>query len=613
MTYLEYQEIVFNWLMKQTRELNSRFFHVLTTPRRYPEYYLPVVFNNRSFQTTFWKIQNLKGRPGGYSIDIRFYMKINKFMYSIIFSSPKKSREENSVLKAFFDDLKKQIAENFTIRIGGPNDVFPYFEVEPKEEYYSKVELLLIDLKEDLDKLFPLVDVTIINMKKDYPLNQSGSFTADDFQKEIKMMDDRRKKNENGGSDGKNMNDIELEGKEDDHRNEFNGPLNLILNGPPGTGKTYNTIEKAIEITNPKFIFPKSADEKKDRAQIKEEYQTLYDKGRIIFTTFHQSLGYEEFIEGIKPDKNKDEEVVYNIENGIFKLICNRALYAYYKYDGHRSGNIDEFVDLDEIVDLLKKDKEIQNFLKEKTIEKYEIANNVTPEEVDNIEKFVLIIDEINRGNVSKIFGELITLIEEDKRLGNSEELSVILPYSKEQFFIPPNVYIIGTMNTADRSVEALDIALRRRFSFEEIKPDLKLLKIKIIDDIYLDEILKTINERIERLLDRDHVLGHSYFFKIKDSLELHEDLDDKIKPLLKEAFKEKIIPLLQEYFYGDYGKIGLVLGKGFFEQQQPKPEFATFDEYEDTEQFSRAKFELRTIDENFDILSALRTLLKMP
>lgn len=191
--------------------------------------------------------------------------------------------------------------------------------------------------------------------------------------------------------------------------------------------------------------------------------------------------------------------------------------------------------------------------------------------------KFVLIIDEINRGNVSSIFGELITLIEKDKRAGCDEELEVTLPYSKEPFKVPNNVYIIGTMNTADRSIEALDTALRRRFSFKEFPPQTDLIKTEgasgkvkgMVDGIDLETLLITINNRIEKLIDKDHRIGHSYFLKV----------DSKTK--LIHAFKNEIIPLLEEYFFGDYGKIGLVLGASFVEKVNHDFSFADFKAYD--------------------------------
>lgn len=238
---------------------------------------------------------------------------------------------------------------------------------------------------------------------------------------------------------------------------------------------------------------------------------------RYRFVTFHQSYGYEEFIEGIKPDTEtvqKDGDVSYIVKDGSFKELCQIA----------------------------RKDPQ---------------------------HEYALFIDEINRGNVSAIFGELITLIEADKRIGASNEITVTLPYSGKPFGVPTNVYLIGTMNTADRSVEALDTALRRRFSFVEMlpKPDAIRDHGKAangqVDDIDLPTLLKTINTRIESLIDRDHTIGHAYFMNVSSFADLQE------------TFARNIIPLLQEYFYGAYEKMALVIGPGFFRKEQPEVVFA--------------------------------------
>lgn len=292
-----------------------------------------------------------------------------------------------------------------------------------------------------------------------------------------------------------------IKGKEEIH-DEKSGkinsdfPLNQILFGPPGTGKTYNTVNMALDIVGSQW-------DKEPRDKARKEYQKMLDAGQIVFVTFHQSMSYEDFIEGIKP-KTKDGKITYAVKNGIFKKLCAKA-------------------------------------------------------EKDKSKNYVMIIDEINRGNVANIFGELISLIEDDKRLGASEELRAELPYSHDIFSVPKNVYIIGTMNTADRSVEALDSALRRRFTFKEMMPKSELVP----EENNVRKIFKIINQRIEVLKDREHQIGHSYFMGVKNN----EDL--------KAVFYDKIIPLLQEYFYGDYEKIQLVLGEGFVKKESESVKFA--------------------------------------
>ena len=264
------------------------------------------------------------------------------------------------------------------------------------------------------------------------------------------------------------------------------------------------------------------------------------------FVTFHQSFAYEDFIEGIKPvfPENEEEttDLGYTIEDGVFKKLCFRA----------------------------KNDP-------------------------DN--RYAIFVDEINRGNVSAIFGELITLIEIDKRTGADNELSIKLPYSKKDFSVPLNLDIYGTMNTADRSVEALDTALRRRFEFKEMMPDYTVIENEEVNGIKLSEVLKTINERIELLIDRDHTIGHSYFFNVNS--------EEK----LANAFNNKIVPLLQEYFYGDYGKIGLVLGNCFVEKKKNDDiNFADFS-YENSNDFKVPSFLLKKVNED-NVIEAVSILL---
>ncbi len=257
------------------------------------------------------------------------------------------------------------------------------------------------------------------------------------------------------------------------------------------------------------------------------EKDTGEEISNFKFITFHQSTAYENFVEGIVPvlnEETKDEnnEVQYEVRKGSFYKACDEA------------AKLAGFLGV----------KDSLEHSKEERITRFK-----------NAKPYALLIDEINRGNISAILGELITLIEEDKRL-TKNEIIVELPYSGSPFGVPPNLHIIGTMNTADRSVEALDTALRRRFSFKEMLPnyDLEELKYEYAGTTGT-EILRTINRRIEKLLDRDHLIGHSYFIL---------NSQNSTEEQLIKSFYNNIIPLLQEYFYGDYAKIGAVLGSGF-------------------------------------------------
>lgn len=429
--------------------------------------------------------------------------------------------------------------------------------------------------------------------------------------------------------------------------------LNQILYGPPGTGKTYNTINKALEIID--GIVPDS------RTKIKERFEELKKAGQIEFITFHQSYGYEEFVEGIKA-KTTDKGIEYKIEPGIFKKLSKQAKENYensqkslekliqekslqqkieqflndsleesrefsktkggkfkikdiintsifiFTEDSNYNENILE-LDIDELFKILDSDIELKtsrqlakdifeinnqrqkdtyyfSMYKEFQKQEFDVAEDEKIEEP--LQNYILIIDEINRGNISKIFGELITLIEPSKRIGADEEIKVKLPYSNDDFGVPSNLYIIGTMNTADRSIALMDTALRRRFDFEEMMPKPDLLENIRVDDIDIKQLLETINKRIEYLYDRDHTIGHAYFMSLKDNPSLSE---------LENIFGNKIIPLLQEYFYDDWEKILMVLGDGFVQKSEIKSDIFDYkqDDYLEDEKFVYA------IKENFD------------
>ena len=446
---------------------------------------------------------------------------------------------------------------------------------------------------------------------------------------------------------------------------------NIILYGPPGTGKTYNSVNYAVAICEGKTL---DAVKKESYSDVLSRFRELRDEGRIAFTTFHQSYGYEEFIEGIKPKLNSDSETLgYSIEDGVFKEFCNRAkevkvhspAAAHIKEQPRIWGMIlggtgmtelkkqcfenseirlgwsevnDDDVDGDfvgdenaswnakhmvydfknvmevgDIVVIEKNNKSIDaiavvtgeygydegrfprkrdvkwlvkdidqdmvQFLPNgrKQLSRFslfafdyigmDVISRIINETADaplveveqETKPYVFIVDEINRGNISKIFGELITLIEETKRAGASEAMEAVLPYSGEPFSVPNNVYILGTMNTADRSIAIMDTALRRRFEFEEMMPDSEVLHSlgvgEIIvgdDELNVARMLDIINMRIEYLFDREHTIGHAFFTKLSKDASLET---------LAEIFEKSVIPLLQEYFYEDYEKIQLVLG----------------------------------------------------
>ncbi|ELR6561356.1 AAA family ATPase [Campylobacter coli] len=395
--------------------------------------------------------------------------------------------------------------------------------------------------------------------------------------------------------------------------------LNQILYGSPGTGKTYHTIDKALEILGENL---KSRDEKKAK------FDEYVKNGQIVFITFHQSYGYEEFVEGIKPMMSNganSRELKYEIKDGVFKDICNKALENYEnsnlnteelrekiklrekvekflnrlletnepigktkggnffinsfnnntieiysedveRFDGVFKLSLSTFITLlksniefNSAVEMFKKvfDRDYADrthtyyFNLVNKFKEYEKQAVLKTEDnkisSNSLNSYIIIIDEINRGNVSKIFGELITLIEPSKRIGESEELKVTLPYSGKKFGVPKNVYILGTMNTADRSITSLDTALRRRFEFVEMIPDVSKLSDNC-EGVDLQKLLEAINTRIEYLLDREKTIGHAFFIGV-------ENLED-----LKKVFQNKIIPLLQEYFYNDYALISAVL-----------------------------------------------------
>lgn len=396
--------------------------------------------------------------------------------------------------------------------------------------------------------------------------------------------------------------DVQVTPSHNAQKTELKCPINLnqILFGPPGTGKTYHTIETAVRAAEPEFFW-------QTREELKSEYDRLVTEKRIRFVTFHQSYGYEEFVEGLSV-QSVEGEVVYYERDGIFKQIVDDAMKHQISKNSASSDVFDscwlQFLEqlendedgvkintkrtfftvtaIDNGTIRFEKDKGTSvHSLNVKTLKAIFDGERVIngglnpyysalinylrsiteklPDTKIERQNFVLVIDEINRGNISKIFGELITLLEPSKRHGSDEALALALPYSGETFKVPDNLYIIGTMNTADRSLSTMDTALRRRFDFVEMMPKPELLQSKVVSGIDLTELLKTMNQRIEVLYDREHALGHAFLMPVKELVDAG-DQDGAFTELVR-VFQNKIIPLLQEYFFDDWAKIRLVLG----------------------------------------------------
>lgn len=465
------------------------------------------------------------------------------------------------------------------------------------------------------------------------------------------------------GTNGRSIDNQQIKVAPSRRRESASMILNSILFGPPGTGKTYATFSKTVQMCD--GALPEGGE-----TSVRERFEQLRLEGRVSFVTFHQSYGYEEFVEGLRP-VSKDGQVVYEVQPGAFKRACHTAklrrkinpglsskplqdrtmykmsLGATWSQEGTTVfdyciqnncvllgwGNDIDFSDCSDKEDIVNKLKDdapgiekpasqasfvdrfkhdiqvgdlilvsLGNKLFRAVAEvtgEYEYVEDgpfhqmrpvrwlavfeggypaaelykrevvmsslykLSPDAVrleklggllteqaesDPEQPHVLIIDEINRANISKVFGELITLIEPDKREGQSNAVTVKLPYSGEDFSVPSNLHLLGTMNTADRSIALLDTALRRRFEFEELMPKPELLSGINIEGIDLAQLLTALNERVEALYDRDHTIGHAYLMGVKS-------LDE-----LDRAFRRKVLPLLQEYFYENFSQVRRVL-----------------------------------------------------
>ncbi len=325
-------------------------------------------------------------------------------------------------------------------------------------------------------------------------------------------------------------------------------PLNTILYGPPGTGKTWHTVTRAVAIIEEKDV---KEVEQEQRDEVKRRFETYRDRDRddaqVEMVTFHQNTTYEDFIEGIRPVLNNDQASA----NGQATPEPQRSVSA-------AAGVLTDINENEQSVSEDGKPGEVQYEMREGVFRR--IARHA---DQNRDKRYVLVIDEINRGNIARIFGELITLIEDSKRTDKDDEAWVTLPGSQETFSVPPNLYLLGTMNTADRSIALLDTALRRRFKFIEMMPDPSHEGVnKNVDGVDCSRLLEAMNRRIAVLLDREHQIGHTYFLDVNDM------------EALADAFQHGVLPLLQEYFYEDWEKIRAALNNnGFVKRRKPPKE----------------------------------------
>lgn len=602
--YRDYEEQVYNWLTEKQEKDNNFTFSLRMKGSKGAEldYFIGTEKSNY-FGTTFWTLP--VSFPGSSSDCINLMFGVSNEQYTYYFEFTQTNAPygiQNELALDLINELKNSAVKNigFSYMTPDSNKMLSY-KTNSRKSRYDSLDRMLMDINKDLEIIIPAVNEAIIEIKNRNPEFVAHRITLDEFNKMHKKLEKRFLKYNAIDVSGSEANLIDVHNKE--LVNNINDkPINQILYGPPGTGKTYelkkenfprytlketsitketffeetvreltwwqvialalieegtsrvndllknrwvaakanmsesknvratlwgnlqmHTVHESTTVAYTQRQVPLIFDKNEDKSwslmesELQEQSPELYDIlesvnnfeanpqkeiKHYVFTTFHQSFSYEDFVEGIKPKlytEAENNELSYQIENGVFKDLCLRA----------------------------------QN---------------------DPTNRYAIFIDEINRGNVSAIFGELITLIEPDKRLGADNEIKVRLPYSKTDFGVPSNVDIYGTMNTADRSVEALDTALRRRFSFKEIMPKPSLLREIEFDNFNLEDVLTTINERVEFLLDRDHTIGHSYFM----------DVESGDTEALEDVFKNKVIPLLQEYFYHDYEKIALILGAGF-------------------------------------------------
>ena len=668
LTHFEYEQEVYECLTALRDTHPDWHFAMRHRAKNEPEQRF-IGVEGRYFGTTFWKIRTDAFTGPAYPIGLYFGYDSGHYNYHF---EGRQTRigdtEQDKALLTIVNSLLEGEG-GFPARASGVGDdkTNQVVKIPGEAGDYFSVERMFDDVRRDLEVLIPLIDAKLSAEKVRDSTFSYRRLTKNDTEKFERKYAERlaglaNRKHSSTTDAAKDMiPDIPIE------EVRRLAPLNQILYGPPGTGKTYATIQRAVAVVEGRAIGTVSREPRQDVAN---RYRQYRKEGRIVFTTFHQSLSYEDFVEGLKPklddeDNDAEGQIGYVIKRGVFRKACDTALRSILAKRPNQATKT--VLDFDRKYELLA--DEVKNALLEEgqyllksrnggtvmvdaissqgnfrikhqdgtrvysvgknrltklhlglkeragevsnihdtfreiiggsnssaywavlnAVRNYQPERGVDPQitvatepsrdalatltqadyQQTDLENHVLIIDEINRGNVSAILGELITLLEPDKRLGAAEELTVTLPYSRDEFGVPPNLYLIGTMNTADRSVEALDAALRRRFVFEEVGPDPEVIRQMLGEEgarvdvnakcVDLVRLLTLLNDRIAALKDNDHLLGHSYFLRVSS----WEDLAS--------VMVDRVVPLLREYFFANYAQLQLVVGNAFCRSETAK------------------------------------------
>lgn len=588
--YREYEEEVFLWLMAK-HEANPAFtFSLRQNGSKGAEldYFIGTSKSNY-FGTTFWTLPVSFPGSSGDCIDLIIKISNSGFSYYVEFTQTKDPHDNQNTLALQFiqlleKDLEAQVGVKF---VSGDEHKMYTIKTKPIQYKYANLKAMLLDVEKQLDNILDLVDRKLVDFKKNHPSFIMHRITLDEFNSMLERKDKRFLKYEDVNSD---MNFEEVTKNEDIDEVlktiSYKAPLNQILYGPPGKGKTYNTILEAAKIItgNEKILYDDA---------LKAFNENLANQ--IEFITFHQNYSYEDFIQGLRPDTENGSALTFEKKDGVFKRIADRALKNLQASKNPASAKKDFDVvfqeliqplndgELNELEIKMKKSSFYITEVGEKSIEfrknigdsNHTLSINTLRKMYDRGENdiilgglqpyynpilelllvkgksevievsrknYVIIIDEINRANISRVFGELITLIEEDKRSHGKIPMRVTLP-SGDTFIVPSNLHIIGTMNTADKSISLLDIALRRRFEFVPMYPNI------LIEGVNSPTVLETINAEIIKRKGHDFTIGHAYF------------MDDKLT--FEKILNNKVIPLLLEYFMNDEDEVTKILKEG--------------------------------------------------